>query len=409
MPYTQAEEALAGARLTSRLSSVSAPVENLQKISSKIHEDLLSVSEFSIANDDLSTTAPIDWNKDFKLISAIQIPPKNGNTKENLICNLYHKVDTKFGQQHYGLFRFRNYRSSEARVQLWVNTGGNSLSLNAINNSNNAYRCGTFLIQLAIELSIQNGFNGAVTLNSTRDSGQFYFKLGFLPESKVVYDYLLRGEKVSGGQMYLPNSSIEAWKAKILQHPVLPETIEYLHDEEKLNQISGKALELHIKSILLKALRKDCYNKIYQLIERGFEIPNPELSNISKLLRAAEFNQNQVMIQKLLMLSAQVERNQQNTSGPSFEMQAVIEPSQPSAPGAAVPVQGAIVKPITVLRDLSKKRKQEQPYRSKLPSGEDYLGHIKRLRSASITVAEASRSVSEREVIRVRRSRSYPG
>ena len=76
---------------------------------------------------------------------------------------------------------------------------------------NREYRAGSTLIQLAIEESLQCGFEGRVALNSINDSKEFYLRLGFLS---------LDGGR-NGNYMYLPKSSIEEWKKKIAQNPLM--------------------------------------------------------------------------------------------------------------------------------------------------------------------------------------------
>ncbi|MHB1948285.1 MAG: hypothetical protein ACYCQI_09255 [Gammaproteobacteria bacterium] len=62
---------------------------------------------------------------------------------------------------------------------------------------------------------------------STRQSRQFYFKLGFLPKNAETLKLLLEDKEIDGGEMYLPMESISAWKNKIEKHAALisPERI----------------------------------------------------------------------------------------------------------------------------------------------------------------------------------------
>jgi len=89
-------------------------------------------------------------------------------------------------------------------------------------NSFTQYRLGSTLMQIAVELSLEAGFEGRVELVSTRLSGPFYFKLGFLPRSQSVLEKLENSEKYCDGhEMYLPDAAICAWKKKISAHPIL--------------------------------------------------------------------------------------------------------------------------------------------------------------------------------------------
>ena len=85
---------------------------------------------------------------------------------------------------------------------------------------------GTALIQFAIEKSIKEGFGGKIKLHSTNGSSVFYYKLGF----KCLYDetqkrvesaYVNHQIGPDGGDMYLPDEAIEAWKEKIKENPIM--------------------------------------------------------------------------------------------------------------------------------------------------------------------------------------------
>ncbi len=94
------------------------------------------------------------------------------------------------------------------------------------------FRIGSFLIQLAIEFAIRDEYE-EISLGSTRGSGEFYFKLGFVPPQENLQreDIIERLKKnqyskqqlcIDGGHMFLPRESLIIWKQKILKTPILP-------------------------------------------------------------------------------------------------------------------------------------------------------------------------------------------
>jgi len=94
------------------------------------------------------------------------------------------------------------------------------------------FRVGSFLIQLAIEFAIRNQYD-EISLGSNRGSGEFYFKLGFVPyqayfRQEEICEALINNQNttdrlyIDGGHMFLPEPSLNIWKKRILEQPILP-------------------------------------------------------------------------------------------------------------------------------------------------------------------------------------------
>jgi len=175
---------------------------------------------------DIGTGAPIYWKQKFEFLKSLNVMAKDANSIEpSKLINLYYNKD----KTHYEYFLcYSKCNSSDAKIKIqfhlkeeYQDSSIGYLSILSMNSFLYRYRCGSLLIQVAIEHSLRQGLGGKIKLNSTRDSGQFYFKLGFLPKSGDILEALLKGNDINGYEMYLPEASIMAWKEKITKHSVL--------------------------------------------------------------------------------------------------------------------------------------------------------------------------------------------
>jgi hypothetical protein len=178
-------------------------------------------------HDDIGTAASIKWQPFFTWIKSIKINPKKIDAPvEPAVIHIYgykEKTHTEFlyFTGHEGL----EWPSRISNAKLMLSVGKDAVWINALNNHSHTHRVGSAFVQIAIEYSLKNGYEGRVRLNSTQESGLFYFKLGFVPMHEETFDKLQKGENVNGGEMYLPKKYIEIWGNKIASNRLLPPTL----------------------------------------------------------------------------------------------------------------------------------------------------------------------------------------
>lgn len=179
--------------------------------------------------EDSGTMAEVFWKPEFEFKIALNVNSKKSAESESALINLYQHKDASI--DCFYCYDDKPY----SHAKLLLKKSPDCMWICSMNNTEKQYRLGSLLIQIAIEQSIMNGFDGRVELVSTRQSGQFYFKLGFLPKNDAILGLLLLGKEVDGGEMYLPIQSISAWKSKIEKRPVLisPTLIIQEHKPEK--------------------------------------------------------------------------------------------------------------------------------------------------------------------------------
>ncbi|BCA95866.1 hypothetical protein TUM19329_22270 [Legionella antarctica] len=92
-------------------------------------------------------------------------------------------------------------------------------------------------MQVVVEHSLLAGCDGRVSLFSANKSGAFYFKPGFTALNETSFDALFyEGQNdIDGGVMFLTNASIEAWKERVSQHPLLANSSE-LEENHSVNR-----------------------------------------------------------------------------------------------------------------------------------------------------------------------------
>lgn len=183
-------------------------------------------------SDQTGTSAAIFWNPSFKYLRAIHIQPRDPDSTRRpklvLLFSHYdemkHKIFTCYHDSNQSLAKIILSKSEDSYP---CNTCG-FIGINSINSRDGYYersdfRYGSFLIQLAIEYSFQQGYEGRVDLFSTNGSSKFYFKLGFLPTylTQSILNELQTSSNVDGFNMYLPQASIDAWKERILACPII--------------------------------------------------------------------------------------------------------------------------------------------------------------------------------------------
>lgn len=175
---------------------------------------------------DRGTTDSVSRQSYFQWLNAVYVNQKRTNFRNGPICiNLYaHHLER--GYICFSGYATGNSSVTKADVLLIPDTDRSfsHISLSALNGGGE-HRLGSVLIQMVIEYSIHQGCEGRVSLRSTRDSGQFYFKLGFIPDNDIVYQELMAGQHTNGWDMYLPEASIAIWKEKIRKHPLLTRQI----------------------------------------------------------------------------------------------------------------------------------------------------------------------------------------
>lgn len=222
---------------------------------------------FSLPTTDTGIAAPVIRQSYFQWLNAIYVNPKDVASRlEPIPINIYaHHLPQ-------GFICFSGYwldGSSVAKVEMRLESGKDDVKSHVEISSLNGgekYRLGSVFVQLAIEYSIQNGCDGRVTLRSTRNSGQFYFKLGFAPSSDDVYEALLEGQEVNGWDMYLPDACIAVWRQKIEKKPLLireikPQLLEnmHIHSDETI-----KLWPLLIDKLYFNAIRALSFDYAYQ-------------------------------------------------------------------------------------------------------------------------------------------------
>jgi hypothetical protein len=150
----------------------------------------------------------IYWLPSFVFLKALNIKSKV-LSNEPLLINLYHHRKTlPYIAVAFDCFYCYTSRDQDALMssaKIVTSLYPDHVYINAIN-SYEPY-LGSLLIQVAVEHSLRESRGGKIKLKATRNSDEFFLKSGFLYEGEL---------------MYLPQSSIEAWKIKIAQHPVLP-------------------------------------------------------------------------------------------------------------------------------------------------------------------------------------------
>lgn len=193
------------------------------------HKKLVETFPQVAPTDDSGTAAPIRWQPYFKWVNSVRVNHKDDISLEPKVIHIYGHWENDFlyftgHREDYIKF---GSRDSDAKIMLSVSSenqiadGSDCIFINALN-THGVYRFGSVFIQIAIENSLMAGYEGKVRLNSTRDSGLFYFKLGFVPVCELTFKRLKNGEQINGGEMYLPQASIDIWKSKIAANSILP-------------------------------------------------------------------------------------------------------------------------------------------------------------------------------------------
>lgn len=193
------------------------------------HKALVETFPQVAPTDDRGTAAPIRWQPYFKWVNSVRVNHKDDISLEPKVIHIYGHWENDFlyftgHREDYIKFRSRD---SDAKIMLSISSenqkadGSGYIFINALN-AHGVYRFGSVFIQIAIEYSFMAGYGGKVRLNSTRDSGLFYFKLGFVPVCALTFKRLKNGEQINGGEMYLPQASIDVWKSKIAAYSLLP-------------------------------------------------------------------------------------------------------------------------------------------------------------------------------------------
>jgi len=232
-------------RLSSRPAHLSVNPANLA-LSSDGHKQLeTSYRNASRRYTQLGTRSSISWNPGFKLLSAQLINPDfiDNNVEPAQFNFYYHAINRVRSKELY--VTCHNYSGSadgqtslESIAKIFMvsaqdlpyqNGARGCLYICEINSFDHQYRLGTALIQAAVELSIKEGFDGRIAVCSRKKSGQFFFKLGFIPEDHGVFDRLKKGEEINGKTMHLPEDSIAIWKQKIAQRSILKGVASHEH------------------------------------------------------------------------------------------------------------------------------------------------------------------------------------
>lgn len=226
MPITPSMEKEAALELSRRSPHISGFLSE-QEIQQ--HKTLVESFLPVAPTDDSGTAAPIRWQPYFKWVNSILVNHKEDGSLDPKAIHVYGHWENDFlyftGHRE-DYLRFRS-RDSSAKIMLSVSSKSQNVEdsgyvfINSLN-AYGIYRLGSVFIQIAIENSLMAGMGGRVRLNSTRDSGLFYFKLGFVPDCELTFNFLKNGENINGGEMYLPQASIEIWKNKITANPILP-------------------------------------------------------------------------------------------------------------------------------------------------------------------------------------------
>ncbi|MFA6303163.1 MAG: ankyrin repeat domain-containing protein, partial [Legionella sp.] len=232
-------------------------------------------------DDDRGTSASIYWNPSFEYLRAIHVRPRDPDSSHppKLVLLFSH-----YNEMNHKIFTcYRDHQKSLAKIILSKcedSYPGNKHGVIGINSINSCdgyhkrsdFRHGSYLIQLAIEYSFQQGYEGRVDLFSTNGSGKFYFKLGFLPKhlTESILKGFQTGQDIDGFDMYLPQASIDAWKEKIRQYPIIL-------SEEEVNALvlnSENSKQQHLNKRLNSLLSGNIYhpNVLIRLLEEGADL-----------------------------------------------------------------------------------------------------------------------------------------
>jgi len=225
IPNKVSTEQLAAQRVLARPEALSDQPADEEE-GAKKRKDLSDLYELDVIkpSGDSGTGAPVFWQPTFEFKRALMINSRDLHQPPALI-NLYYTCvsEPNITKPFDHFYCYDRHPGSTAK--LVTSLYPEHLFINSINSmiliTPGRYRQGSMLIQIAVEHSLNNGRGGKVELTSTNQSGQFYFKLGFLPKDETILRRLSNGENIDGRDMYLPDASIAAWKTKIARHRIL--------------------------------------------------------------------------------------------------------------------------------------------------------------------------------------------
>jgi Acetyltransferase (GNAT) domain len=203
--------------------------------------NIASQLELNKKIDFLSRSVKFDEN--FRRIATFDIVNDNRETSFDLreICHDAETLCTYYAP-------FQLFRHGEGQIFTYSSNGGwlmlkpydaaGTIEICRIDNfsydfdySKKMRGIGSALVQFAIEKSIEMGYGGKVSVNSTNRSALFYHKLGFVcvenPQmQKRILEAALSNEKgLDGGNMQLSEDSIVVWKKKISKNPILSKSV----------------------------------------------------------------------------------------------------------------------------------------------------------------------------------------
>jgi len=174
------------------------------------------------------------------------LPKSNDKTVSPKIVNLYHVVPQDFPQVNYFFIadqdgeiiaemRLQPQRSNSYLQSIYGDSNFFAVESIETYDTSKAYSFGSILIQTAIEFSIDQGCSGRLALFSVEHSGQFYHKLGFLPQEESLLMFLNACADVDGNIMFLPNDSLKLWVERMRENSVLSLS-QFKETEERRSQ-----------------------------------------------------------------------------------------------------------------------------------------------------------------------------
>jgi hypothetical protein len=290
----------------------------------KLHETRFSNYRSEKPHDDIGTEAAIKWQPHFSWVKSVKINPKNMDQGlQPVLFHIYAHTEISMDREflYFTVYRDQSWPSRLSQAKLMLSLGRDTICINALSSHERTHRIGSALIQIAIEYSFKNGYGGKVSLNSARDSGLFYFKLGFAPTQQEAFDELQNGKSVDGGEMYLPEISIKQWENKIAKNKILHSTIQslpkisdsqcslYELERETIDSKSPGEIILEILATLIKNIRNKNNNRA-TWFGCGVENKIKKLELIQEWVFSNNINdQNETKILDLISAACAIKRN----------------------------------------------------------------------------------------------------
>jgi hypothetical protein len=208
-----------------RLAQRPAHILSSQKL---VQDRVFSLQDYKkTPNSKSDLKEQIVWQSYFQPVAAFHVMPKQKHLPTKPVW-IYAHWDSNFPQNEGIVFtaHTNDTTSSIAKISIHPeqckypdgSVGCMYVDIVAANESENDYRLGSLMMEVAIRYSFNTGYEGKIQLMSANDSGLFYWGLGFVPLNETVYLDLFKRKAVDGSKMYLPQASCLLWKEKINEH-----------------------------------------------------------------------------------------------------------------------------------------------------------------------------------------------